>query len=85
MPKHPSTQADNLKLRFSVYKVEVTRQGMDAPKTISQRIEHESEKVHVHIRCFLRFMIAIDMILQSTQRKEPVSAYFAFETKVSDE
>jgi hypothetical protein len=58
---------------------------MDVPKTISQRIEHESAKVHVHIRWFLRFIIAIDMILQSTQRKEPVSLYFAFETKVSDE
>jgi hypothetical protein len=58
---------------------------MDTSKTISQRIEHEFEKVHVHIRCFLRFIIAIDMILQSTQRKEPVSAYFTFETNVSDE
>ena len=35
MPKHPSTQADNILLRFGVFKVELTWQGMDEPKTTS--------------------------------------------------
>ena len=39
MPKHPSTQADNIKLRFSVFIVKVTRQGMDEPKTVSLIVE----------------------------------------------
>ena len=65
MPKHPSTQADNIKLRFSVFIVKVTRQGMDEPKTISlivelsinaKIVEHKSKKVHVHTVCFYRFI-----------------------------
>ena len=38
MPKHPYTQADNMKLRFSVF-IKVTRQGMDEPKTVSLIVE----------------------------------------------
>ena len=41
---HPSTQADNLKLRISVSKVEVVRQGTHNDKL---RIVHESEKIQV--------------------------------------
>ena len=52
---------------------------MDELKTISYRIVHDLEMVHVLCEQ-IRSIISIDVILQSTWRIEPVSAYFAFET-----